>query len=461
LVETLRALGVEYIDEQERDLEQRPRPRRNMWDAAQDRLAEMVGKAGGSSYDMRRVKHQRDTTLDLMSQANGTKADRLSVHNLYLKATAKATRPDLAEIGLREMRGDGVFPDAFSYRLVIEACARGMPSMERAKHWLGHMRDIDGIQPKVEHYNVLIRACVEKADISAAERWLGKMLVDGVDPTIKTYQNLLNACAKQGDVQQVERWKAVMEKRGIRMDDTTYATIFNTCVEAKDIKRAEHWIHAWAKAGLQPSLQAYTKMIILHEGSSRRAEYWMREMQANRIRPNAVAFNSLIDVCVSSGRMDRAEYWLDRMSSFGKGIKPNSVTFGTLIKGYSLTESFAGIDSALDRLLDRKIKPSTIIFSQLMRACSLSTEKGTFEKAEEYVRKIVEEGVEYQGDVDMFCDLAELCVARNRLDRLEYLTGVMLRGGLVPTQQASRRIVRLLKRHAIKKKLMPEGYFFD
>mmetsp|Transcript_11051 Transcript_11051/g.21166 ORF Transcript_11051/g.21166 Transcript_11051/m.21166 type:complete len:670 (-) Transcript_11051:202-2211(-) len=460
LVRTLKALGVDTVRGEEPQRKSHTETLRRSSREDIKYIYSMAKKAK-TAHDVRKVKDRVDHALDVIKKRGGRNYELLDVHNLYLKASAKALRPDLVEQGLRDLRWEGLPPNEESYLHVIEACAKALPSLERAAYWMDHMREIDMLIPTEKHYNVFLRACAEKADFGAAGEWLDTMLRDGLNPGADAFHIILNACAVRGNVEEAQYWIEVMKKLAIKMEYTTFYILFMTCVNAKDIERAEHWLHAWAKSGLRPHRRSYNTMIHLLHFLSKRAEYWMKEMQANKVTPDTKSFDEVITASVKSQRMNRAEYWLGRMSSFGRGVKPHLGTFEILLREYSLMESFADIDRILKMLLDRGIKPNTLIFSHLMRACARSSKKGMLNKAEEYIHKMLDAGVDMGGGGDVYGDVAELCVTKNRLDRLEHLSDMMLQAGIVPTAKANARITQLLKKHTIKKKLMPEGYFFD
>ena len=48
--------------------------------------------------------------------------------------------------------------------------------------------------------------------------------------------------------------------------------------------------------------------------------------------PNNVTFNSLIDCCVRTKKCEKALHLLEEMKS--RGIRPDLITFSTLIKGF-------------------------------------------------------------------------------------------------------------------------------
>jgi len=67
-------------------------------------------------------------------------------------------------------------------------------------------------------------------------------------------------------------------------------------------------------------------------------------MKQSLLKPNEVTYNSLIDACVRANRMTLAWSFLDEMQT--EGLSPDNFTYSTLIKGIRGEESLQELDRA-------------------------------------------------------------------------------------------------------------------
>jgi pentatricopeptide repeat protein len=120
-----------------------------------------------------------------------------------LKHCAISARPEKAFFYLDEIKGLGIEPGLEVYSRLIRACAE-------APHWVPGYGDIifdalyalEGaeLEPTVEVYNNLIHAFGKAGDSEAAEYYYWEMCYKGLQPTTETCNNLLNAYAKSQSV---------------------------------------------------------------------------------------------------------------------------------------------------------------------------------------------------------------------------------------------------------------------
>ena len=54
----------------------------------------------------------------------------------------------------------------------------------------------------------------------------------------------------------------------------------------------------------------------------------------NKIKPNNVTFNSLIDCCVRCTNMENAQMIFEEMLAPESEVKPDLITYSTMVKGY-------------------------------------------------------------------------------------------------------------------------------
>jgi len=96
-----------------------------------------------------------------------------------------------------------------------------------------------------------------------------------------------------------------------------------------------------------------------------------REMQAHKIQPNTIAFNTILNTFAQCGTMQHAPELLADMEALTPPVKPDIVTYSTLVKGYCYAGS---LDRALqvfnEMRTEGKCAPDEVMFNSLLGGCA-------------------------------------------------------------------------------------------
>merc|ERR1719502_908109 len=96
-----------------------------------------------------------------------------------------------------------------------------------------------------------------------------------------------------------------------------------------------------------------------------------KHMQAHRIQPNTITFNTILNAFAQCGTMQYAHQLLEDMKEVNPPVEPDIVTYSTLIKGYCYAGS---LDRALQvfREMQRegKCAPDEVMFNSLLGGCA-------------------------------------------------------------------------------------------
>jgi pentatricopeptide repeat protein len=96
-----------------------------------------------------------------------------------------------------------------------------------------------------------------------------------------------------------------------------------------------------------------------------------KEMQAQKIQPNTITFNTILNAFAKCGTMQYAPELLKDMREANPAVEPDIVTYSTLVKGFC----YAGcLDRALqvfkDMQQEGKCAPDEVLFNSLLGGCA-------------------------------------------------------------------------------------------
>jgi len=96
-----------------------------------------------------------------------------------------------------------------------------------------------------------------------------------------------------------------------------------------------------------------------------------RDMQAHKIQPNTITFNTILNAFAQCGTMHYAPEVLRDMKATVPAVEPDIVTYSTLIKGFCYAGS---LDRALEVYADMqregKCVPDEVLFNSLLGGCA-------------------------------------------------------------------------------------------
>jgi len=150
---------------------------------------------------------------------------------------------------LTMMEDAGLEPDACSYNVLLDACARAASvrgsrgRVEEGIQVLTRMQDA-GVKADIVSYNSLLNTCAKAAGVwgsvgvSQASRIIEMMGTAGVKPDITSFNCLLNAYAQAAGAGQMYQPKDIfevlgyMKAEGIPPDLYSYNTVMNICAKS-------------------------------------------------------------------------------------------------------------------------------------------------------------------------------------------------------------------------------------
>lgn len=129
-----------------------------------------------------------------------------------------------------------------------------------------------------------------------------KMKSENIEVSSVTYGCLINACIKNNNIQKAFDLYEGLKDDNIEMNTILYTTLIKAYTKNKNLKKV---------------LEIFDKM----------------KNDKNNL-PNNVTYNSVIDCCIKCDKMNLAE--IKHKEMLAHNIKPDIITYSTLIKGINL-----------------------------------------------------------------------------------------------------------------------------
>ncbi|XP_031247522.1 pentatricopeptide repeat-containing protein At1g07740, mitochondrial [Pistacia vera] len=132
------------------------------------------------------------------------------------------------------------------------------------------------------------------------------------------------------------------------------------------------------------------------------------------------SLNTLLNVLIDNDRLHDAK---EMFGSFHKmGLRPNSVSFNIMIKGWLKEDNWVEARRVFDKMLERKVQPSVVTYNSLI---GFLCRKGDVEKAKGLFEDIVKKGkypnaVTYALLMEGLCSIGEFKEAKKMMFDMAY-----------------------------------------
>lgn len=297
--------------------------------------------------------------------------------------------------------------DVATFNTLIKGLARrGL--VDRAFAVVDDMRDA-GVSPNDVTRNTLLQGCVNAGDFDAAWR-----LADSVAETGKTVlprgeaegaegapqpppqltialTSLVAGLAESGRVTDALALLGDMSRRNAPPSDITYSALIAACFRHGAVQEAMQVYEAITSPKLRTLgvVNAFVSGLCLagDEKGLRLAADVVDGLLENSegVKPNADAFNALLDGFMRAGMFERAEYFLKEMEV--QGCRPTIVSFTIMMKGYADARMFPKAKKMFREISTRGIEPDRVALSAFVNTCARSGDTLSALRVLEYMER--------------------------------------------------------------------------
>lgn len=278
---------------------------------------------------------------------------------------------------LEEMQRQGVTTDKFTVsRMLMKTVGDGRRCLNTSAVYRGIalVEQYINLQPTdVDEvlFNALLDTCCRLKDLHRLEAIVTRMRELKVTPSPVTLGILVKTYGQAGDLQKVlQVWDEMEKQRGLA-NAVTFGCMIDACVKCGNLAKANEIFQGMKNENKHRNTILYTTLIKGHglERDLKRALALFQEMHDEGVPYNTITYNSIIDVCIKCSDVPTAECLLRQMTSYDSLVKPDLITFSTLLKGYC---HIGDIDKALqvaESIKRRGLCCDELVYNTLMDGC--------------------------------------------------------------------------------------------
>ncbi|KAG1856308.1 hypothetical protein C8R48DRAFT_776128 [Suillus tomentosus] len=268
------------------------------------------------------VKDTTDDTSNAMALFSDAQmlgcTPNVYLYNTIISKLAKARKADFALELFQQMKATpGVRPSSITYGAVIAACAR-VGDAQSAEQLFLEMSSQPNFKPRIPPYNMMMQLYAHtKPDRERVLHYYDQLLLAGVKPSAHTYKLLIDAYGtiEPVDVRAMEGvFELLRNNRSVVLQGSHWAALINAygCVK-KDLRKA---------------ISTFDSIPT----------------------PDAVAYESLINVLVINKQMALAPSYMEKLKS--SGVHMTAYIANLLIKGYAAAGDVEEARRIFENLVD-------------------------------------------------------------------------------------------------------------
>jgi pentatricopeptide repeat protein len=306
------------------------------------------GEEGNTIFEFKKEKSDKWTNAKTLPRFN------------YLIQSNKDKSMDAFKI-LQQMQKNNLVPDIHTYNGLIDMSFQ-LNQSQTARKLFEEIKDFTSpVQADIVTYNILIKGIVEEVK------------------RCKELKELTNKLEEEF-IEEIKKLIEEMIEKNHQKNLVTYNTLIDAYVELGRIDSA--WeIYSSLNGDIKPDVYTYSTLIKglktisinkENEENLLRALTLLEKVESNEcvdeVKADDILYNSVIDITIRYGKMDKAEEIFKRMKI--KMIKPSIITYSIMIKGYGNVNKLQSAINMFQELREMQIKPNEILYGTLLNTAS-------------------------------------------------------------------------------------------
>jgi len=179
-----------------------------------------------------------------------------------------------------------------------------------------------------------MKLCARAGRIDRVERLLKWMDERQVAPNIITITTMVQAYGHAQNLPKAFEVFEDLEKRGIPADNRLYNSLLNACVLTSDVDKASSVLEKVREAGLPPDIVMYSTLLKLCQSQSDSDKAWeifqMMHSHGRLLKPNIITYNTIITTLINAKRPEELKQVLEWLQK--DNIEPNEKLYTTLLR---------------------------------------------------------------------------------------------------------------------------------
>ncbi|CAE7840447.1 unnamed protein product [Symbiodinium sp. CCMP2592] len=218
-----------------------------------------------------------------------------------------------------------------------------------------------GIAPDTATYGALIKAAVEGGRQSLARH----LFQESKNPDVMNVMSMIRSAGRDRDVAKALSLLAELQRTS-ELDATTYNCALEACVACGDRKAAEDLMQKMTKAGHVDvvSYNTYMKLLLAMQDHTQ-VKITLEDMRSRGIKPNVVTYNSLIKASQQNPRQS----WRLVQEMQRAGLEPDAFTCSILAAGLRHSPTSQDLDQILELMSKGGIVLDEVLLNCLLDVC--------------------------------------------------------------------------------------------
>jgi len=218
-----------------------------------------------------------------------------------------------------------------------------------------------GIAPDTATYGALIKAAVEGGRQSLARH----LFQECKNPDVMNVMSMIRSAGRDRDVAKALSLLAELQRTS-ELDATTYNCALEACVACGDRKAAENLMQKMTKAGHVDvvSYNTYMKLLLAMQDHTQ-VKITLEDMRSRGIKPNVVTYNSLIKASQQNPRQS----WRLVQEMQRAGLEPDAFTCSILAAGLRHSPTSQDLDQILELMSKGGIVLDEVLLNCLLDVC--------------------------------------------------------------------------------------------
>ena len=239
-----------------------------------------------------------------------------------------------------------------------------------------HVRVIS--KPDEILYNCIMDACLRFNKIDKMLEMYEEMIQSGIKPSSITCGIVIKAYGMKGDLNSALNIYYKMKQEKIEISNITYGCLINACIKNNDLNKAFELYESLKNESYEMNTILYTTLIKAYtkqKDINKVIEIFNTMKNSQNSKPNIITYNSIIDCCIKCDKFNLAyEYFQEMLFDINNtsetSIRPDIVTFSTLIKGEINNKCFGNARKLMQKLLEYNyIKLDCVLLNTLLDGC--------------------------------------------------------------------------------------------
>lgn len=315
-----------------------------------------------------------EKVLALMDTAEGS-MDEVLLSSLC-EACIRASRNDLLGSQLRKYRGTN--------KRVQVKCPHTFGSLIRAYGYIGDLQGLRDAWREMKMRDIVPTSitigCMVEATVSNDSPEAGWELIHELQATAQTrplvntviYCSVLKGFSHQKRFQQVWAVYQEMISEKIEFSLSTYNLLIDACARKGDMGCVHSLLEEMASKDLAPNIMTYGAILKGYCQASQfdNAYALYEDMKRHPgVKPDEVTYNTLLDGCARQGLYDKGMQVLQEMQE--SGVRPSNFTLTVLAKLATRSKKYAKAFELVEELAKQyRLKPNVHVYGNLMQAAA-------------------------------------------------------------------------------------------